>query len=230
MWLVLFDIDGTLLRARGEPVRKALQEALQVTLKRAVPIELLGDLAGKTDTLIFAEVARQFGAEEHAVQRSMTAFARAYEQAYRRYVHPGDIRLLPGAEEVLASLEALPGIALGLLTGNLRSVALWKLRAVGLSRYFLVGAFGSDHWERSLLVPIAWQRARMMGLPIEPSRTIVVGDSVRDVACARAWGVPCIAVATGSTSAARLQVAGARVVLPELSVEAFWSALHELCA
>jgi phosphoglycolate phosphatase-like HAD superfamily hydrolase len=230
MWLLLFDIDGTLLRLRREPVQAALQEALSLTLGRSVPVEWLHDLAGKTDLQIFAEAALRCGWSELRIRRAMPQFTRHYVQAFQRRVQPGDLVQLPGVDEVLRTVRGLPGIVVGLLTGNLEPLAWWKLRHAGLAGYFQLGAFGSDHWERKRLLPVAWERARLMGMSVAPRQTVLVGDSPRDVLCARAWNVPCIAVATGSADAAVLQAVGAAAVLPNLAcVDAFCQALYELC-
>ncbi|GBD06236.1 Phosphoglycolate phosphatase [bacterium HR21] len=231
MWLVLFDIDGTLVRMRPTPVRRALQEALQWTLRRAVQPEWLEDLAGKTDLQIFAEVAARYGWSGEELVRLMPRFACVYTSLYRRWVSARDLSVLPGVEALLRQLQSLPTVVLGVLTGNLEAIAWQKLRWAGLAPFFRVGAFGSDHWEREHLLPYAWRRARHAGLPIEPEKTILIGDSPRDVACARRWGVPCIAVATGPVSAETLSAAGAAVVLPDLTLhEHFWHALYELHA
>ncbi|MDW7997160.1 MAG: HAD hydrolase-like protein [Bacteroidota bacterium] len=231
MWLLLFDIDGTLLRLRREPVRRALQEALQLTLRCPIPTECLHDLAGKTDLQIFAEVAHRCGWSEPLILRQMPFFVRAYTWLHRRWVTPRDVYLLPGVQALLPALQTLPTTVLGVLTGNLKSVALWKLRQVGIAGFFQVGAFGSDHWERTQLVRIAWERAWGAGIAVEPRRTVLIGDSPRDVLCARAWGLSCIAVSAGPVEAEALRAYGAITVLPNfLDIGGFWRALHELYA
>jgi phosphoglycolate phosphatase-like HAD superfamily hydrolase len=104
-------------------------------------------------------------------------------------------RLAPGVAEALASLEGDPRFRFSLLTGNFEPVARLKLERAGIGRFFEEGqgAFGSDAEERNELVPVA--RGRAGGWPRE--RTVVIGDTPRDIACARADGVRVVAVATG---------------------------------
>lgn len=231
MWLLLFDLDGTVLRMRRQAVRAALQEALSVVCQRPIPMEWLDDMAGKTDWQIFADTATLLGWSEEGIEKTFGLFARAYEQAYSRWVRPSDLQLLPGVASLLSQLSMLPTVVLGVLTGNVRAIALWKLRHGGIASFFAVGAFGSDHRERWQLVPIAWRRAQMKGLPIRPEQTVLVGDSPRDIACARHWGLPCIAVATGPSDVALLHAAGATVVLLTLEEStAFLRALYEVQA
>ncbi len=231
MWLLLFDVDGTLLQVRRQPVRAALREALGTVLRRSVPQEWLEDLAGKTDWQIFADTATLCGWSKEAIQEHRRLFFRTYVRAHAHWVHPSDVDVLPGVRELLSHLVTLPVVTVGVLTGNLQPIAAWKLRCAGIAPFFRVGAFGSDHWERARLVPIVWQRARMQGLPVRPERTVLVGDSPRDVLCAHAWGIPCVAVCTGPFDASALHAAGATVVLPTLQDSVtFLRVLYELQA
>jgi phosphoglycolate phosphatase len=95
---------------------------------------------------------------------------------------------------------------LGLLTGNSAMGAQLKLESFGLWQYFRLGAYGSDHHDRNALVPIAQQRIHaLLGHVIPAHHTYVIGDTPRDIACARAHGARAIAVATGSYSVEVLQ-------------------------
>ena len=89
---------------------------------------------------------------------------------------------------------------------------------VGLAGFFPAGegAFGSDHERRDALVPVAIARARAAARCAEPA--VVVGDTPRDVACARAGGARCVAVTTGRHPAAEL--ADADAVVSDLSAAA----------
>jgi phosphoglycolate phosphatase-like HAD superfamily hydrolase len=115
----------------------------------------------------------------------------------------------PGMPAVLDALVTRDGVRLGLLTGNLEPVARLKLGRAGLEHYFepWVGGFGSDHEDRTELPAIARKRAG--GYP--RADTVIIGDTPRDIACARADGLRCIAVATGPFAASEL--AGADVVV-----------------
>jgi phosphoglycolate phosphatase-like HAD superfamily hydrolase len=108
---------------------------------------------------------------------------------------------------------------LSLVTGNLEPVARLKLARAGLGAWFPEGqgGFGSDHRSRAELPAIARRRAG--GWPRE--RTVVIGDTPRDIACARADGVRVAAVATGPFAVEALAdadavVDDARSLLPVL--------------
>jgi len=85
-------------------------------------------------------------------------------------------------------------------------VARLKLSRAGLGRYFASGqgAFGSDSEDRAALPGIARKRAGHHGVSHPRRRTIVIGDTPRDIACARADECRCFAVTTGPHGAADL--------------------------
>jgi len=125
--------------------------------------------------------------------------------------------LLPGVVEILERLDARDDVALALLTGNWQPGAEAKLARFDLNRFFPFGAFGCDGADRSTLPPVAWERAEeRLGRRFLPEETLIVGDSIHDVSCAHAHGIPCLAVCTGRTPAARLHAAGADWVAADL--------------
>lgn len=210
--LILFDIDGTLLL--GTPI--AHTEALARAAADVFAVDATADdvvaisPGGRTDQEIARLILRRHGVDDAQITRGMAEWKRRAVALYPE-LHPRHAPQAPapGAAEALARAEAA-GAALSLLTGNLEPIAHAKLGAVGLGDWFPrgVGAFGSDHEVRDALVPIAVARAGGLG-PV-----VVVGDTPRDVACARAGGALCIGVTTGIHDANAL--AGADAVVPGL--------------
>lgn len=144
---------------------------------------------------------------------------RAYavrEACCREYAQLGSTDLshtvLPGVRELLGWLSGRGDVRLGLVTGNFEPVARLKLARAGIGGHFPSGqgAFGSDAEDRAALPAIARRRAGRGGAPHPRDRTIVIGDTPRDIACARADGLRCMAVATGPYEVA--QLAGADIV------------------
>jgi phosphoglycolate phosphatase-like HAD superfamily hydrolase len=91
--------------------------------------------------------------------------------------------------------------------------------AFGLERWLDldVGAYGSDHQDRTRLVPVAVERARRLrGLVLEPSDAWVVGDTPADLACARAGGARCLLVGTGRIAVEELEAAHPDALLRDL--------------
>ena len=134
--------------------------------------------------------------------------------------------VLPGVRELLAWLSARDDVTLSLLTGNYEPVARLKLARAGIGRYFPAGqgAFGSDAEDRAALPAIARRRAGTRGFPHPRAATVVIGDTPRDIACAQADDLQCIAVATGpyrvsELAAADLVVQDAAELQAALAVE-----------
>jgi phosphoglycolate phosphatase len=121
--------------------------------------------------------------------------------------------VIPGIAGVLSWLAGLGGTRLALVTGNYEPVARLKLMRAGIGGFFLAGqgGFGSDAEDRAALPGIARRRAGDNGIPYPREQTILIGDTPRDIACARADGVRCVAVATGPFAASDLTGADAVV-------------------
>jgi phosphoglycolate phosphatase-like HAD superfamily hydrolase len=127
------------------------------------------------------------------------------------------MRLLPGVGVLLDTLVARDDIALGLLTGNWERGGRIKLSRFDLNRYFPFGSFGDDAMDRLDLPPVALARAATaVGRSFAPGETVIVGDSLLDVACAKAHGIRCLAVATGRTDAVELAVAAPEWLVDDL--------------
>lgn len=211
--LWLFDIDGTLVDTGGAGMR-ALQEAAEEMLGGEGP-EL--DLAGSTDLGVVAGMFEHFGKACGPVETE--AFFACYLRRLDWNLAHGGFsgRVLPGVSDLLDELAGLPGIAVGLLTGNIAGGAAAKMRHFGLDRHFGFGAYGCDHADRNLLGPVALERAaRHAGRAFLPEETVVIGDTPKDIACARALGAPCVAVATGRFTVEELRSAGADRVVATL--------------
>ncbi|MEM8738230.1 MAG: HAD family hydrolase [Planctomycetota bacterium] len=218
--LLLFDIDGTLLDAAG---------AGRAGWERATA-ELFGDaldftgvtMAGQVDNAIFAAAAERAGwsdyEEEHRRLREHYPYRLAEELDRRR----GRVRALPGVLPLLDALaqaaRAAAGPVVGCLTGNQRTGAAMKLKAVGIDPdRFVVEAYGDEADTRPQLVQLAMQRyAQQYGHPPDPRRVVVIGDTPHDIESALAHRCYALGVATGQHDIAELTAAGADRVLPDL--------------
>jgi phosphoglycolate phosphatase len=208
--LLLFDIDGTLLQnASGEhatALRQAAQEVHGVdttTNSRRGP-----EVAGRTDSEIARILLRGAGVSDDRIDARADAVRELACELYFELC-PADLsaKLVPGIDSVLGWLAGEDDVTLALVTGNYEPIARLKLKRAGVGRYFAAGqgGFGSDAEERSSLPTIARRRAG----GVAPEQAIVIGDTPRDIACARADGARCIAVTTGPYSASELTDADA---------------------
>lgn len=216
--LVLFDVDGTLVDCSGqsrEPFTRALESVHGV---RPEPDGY--DFSGKTDGRIAFDLAVLAGVPPAAARAGVPAVRERYLELLPGALSPAGTRILPGAVELLEALAASSEARVGLLTGNWRAGAQSKLRTAGIEREFAVGAFGEDGFDREELPPVALERARRQwNRDWSAEEVWIVGDSLLDVACARAHGLRCLAVATGRTPIAELRAAGADRVVASLEEE-----------
>ncbi|MDO8942976.1 MAG: haloacid dehalogenase-like hydrolase, partial [Desulfobacterales bacterium] len=202
--LVLFDIDGTLIRTGGAGVR-AFRRAAALLHGTEVG-ETAGNLRfhGRTDGSLVSELLRSHGRPDTSAERERFLETYAFLLDEELHRHHGDT--CPGAAELVSALAEHPDHpVIGLLTGNIRLGAALKLAAHGLGREFVVGAFGDDHLDRNELAKIALRRgSEHVGCRLSGDDVVVIGDTRADIECARAIDAPCIAVATGAESLSEL--------------------------
>jgi phosphoglycolate phosphatase len=206
--LLLFDIDGTLLVGATEDHRDALHAGVR-EVYGVEPEGVAVSPAGRTDSEIARQILIGRGVDALRIDDGLRDLRVAVCQAYgERCGHGADLAhaVAPGVEELLAELERRGDHVLALLTGNYEPIARLKLRRAGIGSHFDPGqgAFGSDSEDRAALPAIARRRAGGDGAPWPRERTVVIGDTPRDIACARADGVRCIGVATGPHGADEL--------------------------
>jgi phosphoglycolate phosphatase-like HAD superfamily hydrolase len=199
--LLLFDVDGTLLTGATTAHRDALHQALfEVHRIDASTVGHTISPAGRTDGEIARALLIEAGVSARRIDERTEAVRDACCKAYAGLCPPSLAdRVLPGVPELLDDLARCGDVRLALVTGNYEPVARLKLSRAGLGRYFPPGqgAFGSDAEDRAALPGIARRRAGRDGVRHPRADTIVIGDTPRDIACARADGVRCFAVATG---------------------------------
>ena len=217
MYLILFDIDGTLVLT-GRAGMRAMNLACREVVRTDDAMRGV-NFAGRTDWSILDDVMRKFGRtlDPPLLEELRRSYVRHLEVEIR---HRGEgvKDVMPGIRELLETLERRDDVALALLTGNFAESARIKLEHFDLWKYFSCGAFGGDAANRNELVPVAITRARDCGVAdVEPERVFVVGDTPNDVECALVAGARPIAVATGGYSMEDLRASGADIVFEDLS-------------
>jgi phosphoglycolate phosphatase-like HAD superfamily hydrolase len=214
--LVLWDIDHTLIENHG--VNKEIY-AYAFELLTGSPPEHPAVTEGRTEPEIIRYMLARHGIEptaEYAARtpETLEAATSAMAAILRDRGHE-----LPGAREALAALQATPGIIQSVLSGNIKPNAFTKLSAFQLDGYldFDVGGYGSDDDVRDNIVGIARDRASAKyGVKLGKSRTVLIGDTPRDVQAGRNGGAHVVAVASGDHSVELLRAELADIVLPDL--------------
>lgn len=216
MILYLFDIDGTLLSARRSGSRAF---AAVFAEHHGIADACQGiRFGGKTDPGLIDEIfVARLG--RPASERERAAFLDAYLPLLRVDLSKDGVDVHTGVVETLAWLGARPEVLLGVATGNVRGGAEAKLVAAGLIDHFVLGGYGCDSHLRAELVAAAIARGRERA---DIDEVIVVGDTIHDIAAARACGATVCAVTTGSDSAEAL--AHADVVFESMTELPAWHA------
>jgi phosphoglycolate phosphatase-like HAD superfamily hydrolase len=213
--LLLFDIDGTLLRAE-DATRQAIIKTFRDIFGIENPIQNFS-FSGRTDPGIFRDVAlkslgRPIGDGE-------------YQTVADRYLSflPGELkrcafRLMPGVARLLSELSRRTDVILGLETGNIEPAAYLKLKRGDIDHYFSFGGFGSDSEDRTELIRVAIERARKLNNgAIADENIFVIGDSPHDISAGKNTGASTIAVGTGRSDKEKLLAESPTGYLPDLS-------------
>lgn len=209
-WVILFDIDGTLIDCGGAG-RRSITRAF-------------GEIAGEPEAL--SEI-RFGGMTDHGIVReALLAIGREYDRVLAQAVLDRYLELLEedlrtsvayrvhrGAEAAVEHARE-QGHAVGLGTGNVKGGARVKLARGRLWERFDFGGFGCDAEPRDELLRAG--EARGLALAGDATGTLVVGDTPRDVRAAKAIGAVSLAVTTGTFSRAELEREGATFVVDAL--------------
>jgi phosphoglycolate phosphatase len=218
--IILFDIDGTLINAiRRREYRGLIRQKLQDIFGTCGRIGEV-DFAGKTDLAIYTEALECEGIALEDIRLKIPAIELAMQDVLSTMSATGEVyRVCSGVTDLLEAMSLDERFIPSLLTGNFEKLAEMKLGLVDLWKYFRGrGAFGSDAVERDHLPEIAAQRFRgHLGEDLGSSRFVIVGDTPRDIACARYFGAPVVAVASGGHSVEDLSGLSPDAVLPDLS-------------
>lgn len=221
--LVLFDIDGTLIRSGGAGV-KAFGRAMETIFK--IPNATAGvSFAGRTDTGLVRELFLRHRIPH--TEENCREFFECYVFWLDRLLNELDGRPCPGAFEMVEDFQRLPlPPRLGLLTGNIRLGAEIKMRYFGLWDYFVTGAFGDDHEDRNQLAVVAQKRGNeLLERELTGDQILVIGDTPADVKCAQAINARCLAVATGGSTVEELKQHQPTWAVPDLQRVRAW----EIC-
>ena len=213
--LVLFDIDGTLVRKAGPHHRQALEAAA----KRATGIAVTSQgvpTQGMLDRDILRAMLETQGASAKVIRDAMPAMIRLAENNYARRC-PADLsgKVCPGAKMLLWKLHR-KGVPTGLVTGNFTRIGWKKLERAGLRHYLHCGAFAELADDRAGLVRIAMREARSRGWLRRDTLVSLIGDHPNDIRAAKANGVRSIAVCTGVVGEDELRTHAPDMLIPDL--------------
>jgi phosphoglycolate phosphatase len=212
--LVLFDIDGTLIRRAGPHHREALVEAIRQTAHVETTTEGV-PVAGMLDRDILTTMMLTAGMSRAAIRRVMPEVVARAQSIYVRRVPDISKKVCPGVRTLLRRLTAR-GVVIGLVTGNLSRIGWRKMERAGLRPYFRFGAFAELARDRAGLVRVAIRRARKERWISRDSAITLIGDHPNDVLAARANGIRAVAVGTGVVPLEELRSHSPLIAIPDL--------------
>ena len=202
--LILFDIDGTLISARGAGSR-ALTKTIEAMWDVQADVEALR-LDGKTDPLIVQEALDAVDAggvfDGTFDQRFLTFYEGFLVEELQTIQH---FKVLDGVVPLLEILKKRSDLLLGVATGNVAIGAQRKLEMARLDGYFSFGGFGSDASARADIIRRAMARGREAAGRRPLGQTVVIGDTPRDIQSGQEAGAQTIGVATGRYTVPELQ-------------------------
>ncbi len=212
--LVLFDIDGTLVRRAGPHHRQALVNAVRAVTGLETSTDHI-PVHGMLDPDILTRMLRDAGASARSIRREMPEIVRRAQLLYVRGLPNLQRKTCPGVRPLLRRLER-QGVLLGLVTGNLTRIGWKKLDRAGLKPFFRFGAFGEMAKDRAGLARLAIRHARAEGWIAKGTPIALVGDAPSDIIAAKSNGIRSIAVHTGISTREDLLAYDPDILLKDL--------------
>lgn len=214
MKLLLFDIDGTLVKPIGTG-RRHIEHVLEELCDQSISTEDVV-FSGRTDPQILTDTLLLAGFSSEEIADILPTALKHYS-THATYA-ADEVKPSDGVMELLQHLKPNENVQLALLTGNVRVTAYRKLAAAGLEYLFPFGAFGCDHADRNKLPAVAAARAlEYCGTSFAGSNIVIIGDSTHDITCGQTIEALSVAVATGFTSYQDLKSASPDVLLRDLT-------------
>jgi phosphoglycolate phosphatase len=203
--LVIFDCDGTIVDSQHMIVA-AMTQAYADHALPAPARERMLSIVG----LSLVEAFMVLG--EGAVDYPVHTLAEKYKLAFHALRASGEHMepLYDGAAEAIMSLARRDDVALGIATGKSQRGVRLVLGHHGLLDRFITIKTADDAPSKPDPGMVI-EAMRETGA--SPRNTVVVGDTVYDIAMARAAGATAIGVAWGYHEAAALEEAGAYAVI-----------------
>ncbi|MFN3306790.1 MAG: HAD family hydrolase [Candidatus Kapaibacteriota bacterium] len=204
-FLLLFDIDGTILKVQ-DGLSKSIFQSVFCNFFRRKQLPLDFDFAGRTDLEILFLLSLRYDVDFSMVEANLDSIWKSILSEFKQKCTRKEIHLCPFVKEFIEKLSNYKNVALGLLTGNFKESAYYKLKLVELDGYFPFGAFGNESINRSTLHKIAIARANEYYSKqiFNIENTFVIGDSIADITSAKENGIKVVAVATGTNNANQL--------------------------
>lgn len=221
--VILFDIDGTLIKAGGAGTR-ALNAAI-AEMGGPVDICKYFELQGMTDRVNFENAffyAFKRKPNENEFKKLSRLYIKNLPREVERSIKDGKYTKIKGIDRFLKSLSSIDNVAVGLATGNLKEGAFIKLKPSGLSHYFIFGGFGDDRKREDMLLKAVNNASSMLGVDIKPNQVYVIGDTDKDIVAAKSCGFHSACVLDGFGDYASIIRSGPEFIEKDFSNVKVW--------
>lgn len=218
-YLILFDIDGTIQNFKTQLARDMFAEVLEDIFGKPIPAYAIPNFAGMTDLQILFDICSAINYPKADLMNHIELIWDNMYNHFKAVSTKENIILLPGIYELISAIKAEDIFCTALITGNFKRNAYLKLSAHNLAEHFAFGAFGDDHNDRNQLPLIAIKRANELIAKGEFSykNTLIIGDTLRDIECAKINNIPVLSVATGSYSIDELEKHNPDILMQNLA-------------
>lgn len=211
--LLLWDIDGTLIRNKGAG-KRAMNEAFAEVFGGVADAFDRIEMAGGLDLHFIHAVFAEQGIDPARIDEYLSVYYRVLE----KFMNDGHTILMPGVREALERAAQDDRLYNALGTGNLEQGARIKMAVHDLNGYFPVGGFCEALTERYEMLQAGVRKAAAhYGVDFAPEEVIVIGDTLKDIGAARLMGSQVVALATGGNTYEDLQAAAPDLLLRDLS-------------
>lgn len=207
--LYIFDLDGTLVDSFGDLVRTVNRVLGELGLGELPPQQVSGYI-GQGARFLLARSLEAAGADP---QRWLEPAREHFYPLYAKHMLDHTV-FYEGVEETLEAL-AHSGVKLALCTNKPMELTQKMLTALGWNERFL-WCLGGDSLARKKPDPMPLLHI-LERAEVPASRTLMVGDSVFDIAAGKAAGVWTCGVTYGGHAAARLQEEGAHFLIDDFA-------------
>jgi phosphoglycolate phosphatase len=213
--IALFDIDWTLVNG----LNLTHSASFRFMFEHVFELENINvyDIRpnGMTDSQIIFEILKINNLSAMFTKKRVDTAIKIMGNYYVENAYKEKITLMPGEMNLLDTLKR-EGYLVGVLSGNIEMVGRQKLADALISEYFSFAAFGDMSTSRSELVDFAEKDMQKQGFEAQKNQFIIIGDSIRDIECARDSKLPSIGIATGAYSKRELQLAGSSLAVDSL--------------
>ena len=194
-FLLVWDVDGTLVDSKGVG-KKSMNKAFFELYGIKNALDKI-DMSGRLDYTIIKNVLF----ENKIDIKNCNRFFEKYCDFLKTELANVSSIACPGIVSNMKEISCKRNIFHALGTGNIELGARLKLSVDKLNRYFPIGGFGNEEYERWEIINHAIEKSVLFyDIDFKKENIFVIGDTNKDIFSGKKIGVKTIGVASGNTS------------------------------